>query len=321
MENEEKYLGYLKYTGDMVDGGFLDARKSAQALLGFDEAIRFFVYKEAPALRTTNFELPVRVKKGSWEIAIPEFVELIKLSGGVVVTAYGVKASQKMAERDFENIGLKDVFFKSLQAIQWVIKIGKHLGDLTIKEFSNVKFKENNELIGIQNAEGEFLYVPKNFLDFYVETTPKFLSRISELVEDERVLSVGVYQGGKLTEEKITRKDRVIFTQEDEDKEDVLFPELEHGQNVALQGEVTRGNEMSNTIGFGYQGHILTCYPESGSIVKFKPSLFLQCRIHGTITRLDEKGYLNSKRPKIIFTHIEPLEIEKENLSLFDENT
>jgi len=319
MENEEQYLGYLKYTGDMVDGGFLDARKSAQALLGFDEAIRFFVYKESPALRATDFELPVRIKKGSWEIVIPEWIELIKLSGGAIVAAYGVKASQKMAERDFENIGLKDIFSKSLQAIQWVIKIGKHLGDLTIKEFSNVKFKENNELIGIQNSEGEFLYVPKSFLDFYVETTPKFLSKISELVEDERVLSIGVYQNGKLTEEKITRKDRVIFTQEDE--EDVLFPELEHGQNVALQGEVTRGNETTNTIGFRYQEHILTCHPESGSIVKFKPSLFLQCQIQGTITRLDEKGYLNLKKPKIIFTHIEPLGIEKENLSLFDENT
>ena len=78
-------------------------------------------------------------------------------------------------------------------------------------------------------------------------------------------------------------------------------PELEHGQNVVLQGEVTRGNEMSNTMGFSYQGHILTCYPESGSIVHFKPSLFLQCRIYGSITRLDEKGYLNSKKPKIIF--------------------
>jgi len=218
-----------------------------------------------------------------------------------------------MAERDFENIGLKDIFSKALQGIQWVIRIGKHLGDLTIKEFSNVKFKENNELIGIQNSGGEFLYVPKNFLDFYVKTTPKFLSKISELVEEERALSIGVYQDGQLIEETVTRKDRIIFTQEDED-EDVLFPELEHGQNVVLQGEVTRGNEMSNTIGFRYQEHILTCYPQSGSIVQFKPSLFLKCRIHGSITRLDEKGYLNSKRPKIIFNHIEPIENKEPSL-------
>jgi len=195
MEQEEKYLGYLKYQGEMVNDGFMDARKSAQALLGFDEAVRFFVFQQAPDLRKIDFEFPVRVKKGSWKIVIPE---LIKLAGSVVVTAYGVKAAQKMAERDFEGIGLKDIFHKSLLAIQWVIRIGKHLGDLTLKKFESVKFKDNNQLIGIRNSEGEFLYVPKEFLDFYVASNPRLLGKISELVEEQRVLSVGVYQDGQL---------------------------------------------------------------------------------------------------------------------------
>lgn len=149
MEQEEKYLGYMKYRGKLVDEGFMDARKSAQALLGFDEAVRFFTFQQAPELRKADFELPVRVKKGSWEIVIPDTIALVKLVGGGIATAYGLKAAQKMAERDFENFGLKDVFQKSLLAIQWVIRIGKHLGDLTLKKFDSPLFKDNNQLIGI----------------------------------------------------------------------------------------------------------------------------------------------------------------------------
>ncbi len=299
----------------------MDARQSAQALLGFDEAIRFFVSQQVPELKGQDFEFPVRVRKGTWEIVIPELIDLIKVGGSVVVTAYGMKAAQKMAEKDFEGIGLKDLLQKSLLAMQWVIKIGKHLGDLTLKTFKDVKFKDGNNLVGIRNSEGEYLYIPKEYLDMYVATNPRLLKKMSELIEEERTLSIGVFQNGELTEETVTRKYRRIFTFEEEEQADVLFPELKHGQKVVLEGEVTRGNEMSNTIGFSYQGHILTCTPESGSIVRFKKSLFLKCRIHGLISRLDEKGSLLAKRPKIIFSNIEPLEADPSQQVLFEDDT
>ena len=54
--DDEKYLGYLKYSGELVDRGFFDARKSAQALIGFDEAIRFFVGEQTPELKQADFE-------------------------------------------------------------------------------------------------------------------------------------------------------------------------------------------------------------------------------------------------------------------------
>lgn len=228
MNREEEQLGFVKYTGELVKDGYLDARKSAQALLGVDEAVRFFVYQQAPDLRKSDFEFPVRVRKSSWEIVI----------GGIVL-AYGVKAAQKMAEKDFADVGMKDVLKKALSAIQWVIKIGKHLGDLTIKKFENIKFQEDNQLIGIRNSEGEYLYVPKEFLKFYVAATPSLLRKMSEVVEEERSLSVGVYQDGILVEETITRRNRKIFTHEEDQEEEQLFPELQHGQSVVLEGEVT----------------------------------------------------------------------------------
>lgn len=310
MEREEGQLGYVKYSGELVKDGYLDARKSAQALLGVDEAVRFFVFQQAPELRAVDFEFPVKVKKGSWEIVI----------GGILL-AYGAKAAQKMAENDFKDIGLKDVFKKALSAIQWMIRIGKHMGDLTIKKFENVQFRDNNGLIGIRNSQGEYLYVPKEFLDFYASASPALLKKMSEVVEEERSLSVGIYDGQAVIEETVTRKHRQIFTHEVEEPGELLFPELEHGQSVVLEGELTRGNEMSNTVGIGYQGHILTGLPEVGSVVRFKPSLFLRCRVYGRVSREDEKGRLDARRPRIIFTRIEPLESDDDNHQLFGENT
>ena len=56
---------------------------------------------------------------------------------------------------------------------------------------------------------------------------------------------------------------------------------------------------MTNTIGFWYKEHVLTCIPKSGSIVRFKKHLFLQCQIIGEITRLDKNGKPTEFRPKI----------------------
>jgi hypothetical protein len=308
MAREEGQLGFIKYTGDLVRDGYLDARKSAQALLGIDEAVRFFIFQQAPSLRTSEFEFPVKIKKGSWEIVV----------GGILL-AYGVKAAQKMADNDFADVGMKDALKKALLGIQWIIRIGKHLGDLTIKRFEhgNVQFRENNQLIGIRNSQGEYLYIPKEFLDFYISANPSLLKKMSEVIEEERILTVGVFENDILVEETVTRRHRKIFTHEQDQEEEHLFPELAHGQNVTLEGEVTRGNEMSNTIGIGYQGHILTGIPEVGSIVRHKASLFLRCRIYGHVTREDEKGRLDARRPRIIFTRIDPLESDTENPSLF----
>ncbi len=169
MNSEKGQIGFAKYSGKLVKDGYMDARKSAQALLGFDEAVRFFIYQQNSKLKLEDFEFPVKVEKGSWTIVVGAV--------GVIITAYGMKAAQKMAEKDFDDVGLADVLKKSLSGIQWVIKIGKHLGDLTIKKFNNSKFKDNNQLVGIKNAEGEYLYVPKEFLDFYVSASPTILKK------------------------------------------------------------------------------------------------------------------------------------------------
>jgi hypothetical protein len=320
-ENEE-YIGYIQYCGKLVDNGLLDARKSAQALLGFDEAIRFFVGCQNPEFKEIDFELPVRIRQGSWEALIPDVIFWLKAAAGTALTgaltAYSIKAAQKMAENDFSNVGLKTIIIKSIESIQWVIRIGKHLGTLSIKKFKGVKFRNENSEIGLPNAEGEYLWVPKAYLDLFVKSPKSLLERVTDLVEDERVLIIGLFKKGKEINERVTLPYKCIFASKDED--DMLFPELKHGMKVTLEGEVAKGNKSSNSIGFIYEGYTLTAYPATGSVVRYKPSLFVNARITGTINRIEDGGGTVARKPKIIFTDIVPLEGSSKNLPLFDDD-
>lgn len=61
MEND--YLAYFKLKGKSVEGGYLDARKSAEVLLGIDEALRFFLSRKVPEFAKVEFEIPVRIRR------------------------------------------------------------------------------------------------------------------------------------------------------------------------------------------------------------------------------------------------------------------
>lgn len=313
---EERYIGYIKYDGPLVEEGLMDARKQAQALLGLDSALRYFIGKQAPDFRNLDFEIPVRVRKGSWEALIPETISgWVQAGLGVIATAYFSKAAQKMAEKDFSDFGITDLFRNAIDALKWFAKIGKHMGDVAVRSFENTKFTDNNNLIGIRNNDGEYLYVPKNILDMYISCNPKILEKLAENIEKGRELKIGTISDGVIDEVSIESDEKSIFCEEDTElDEEVLFPELVHGDDVVLDGEVTRENKTSNSMGFKYKDHILTAYPESGSIVPYKPLLFLECRLYGTINRLDEKGRIAARKPKIFFSHLEPLEKEENDL-------
>ena len=130
-------------------------------------------------------------------------------------------------------------------------------------------------------------------------------------------LGIGSISEGEIDEVSITKDEKGIFYEEEEElDEEFLFPELVHAEDVVLDGEVTRENKTSNSMGFKYKDHILTAYPESGDIVPYKPLLFLKCRLYATVSRLNEKGRIAARRPKLVFRHLEPLDNE-ENDDLF----
>ncbi|QTP54765.1 hypothetical protein HNO51_08775 [Billgrantia sulfidoxydans] len=317
---EEKYLGYIKYDGPLIEDGLMDGRRQAQALIGFDSAIRYFIGKLAPDLQNLDFEIPVRIRKGSWEALIPETVAGWTQAGlGVVATAYLTKAAQKMAEKDFSDFGFKDIFRASLDGVKWFARIGKHMGDVSIRKFSDVRFDSSKGLIGIVNAQGEILYVPKHMIEIYSQCPANILENIANNITYGRNLVIGSVEDDILDEVTIDNGEKYIFCQDEQEKEnEILFPDLEHGTEVVLEGEVTRENKTSNSMGFKYNDHILTSYPEIGSIVQYKHLIFSECRLYGRVSRLDEKGRLSARRPKLIFRHLEKIRGD-ENYDLFNQ--
>lgn len=318
---EERYIGYIKYDGPLVEDGMMDGRRQAQALLGFDAALRYFIGQLEPELQSLDFEIPVRIRKGSWEALIPDTVAGWAQAGlGVVATAYLTKAAQKMAENDFSDFGFKDIFRASFDGLKWFVRIGKHMKDLSIRKFYDVRFDGSKGLIGIVNPQGEILYVPKRVLDIYSHCPSDILERIADNITDGRCLVIGSVEGESSDEVRIDVTEKYIFCQDKEEGEEdeVVFPELEHGAEVVLVGEITRENKTSNSMGFKYNDRILTAYPEIGSIVQYKHLIFSKCRLYGRVSRLDENGQLNAKKPKLFFNRLEEIR-DGETYDLFNQ--
>jgi len=322
MEND--YLAYFKLKGKSVEGGYLDARKSAEVLLGIDEALRFFLSRKVPEFAKVEFEIPVRIRKGSWEALIPQDIwDWVTLIAGTGTSTYVITALKEMAKNDVGDKGLKDLFKFSVKGIKWAINISKHLKTTVKKKFEKTKVKDEDGVIfiGIQNEEGEVLYVPKIFLELFTQIPAHLFSKIAKIVDEEREFLVDFIEEEKndvddyIGHASITKHDKNIFYEEKDD--DVLFPELMHGSYVELEGHVTRGNKSSNSIGFEYNGHILTCHPKKGNIIKDKDLLFTDCVIKGHVDRLDSTGKFIEKRPRIIYNQLIPLDNLK-SPSLFD---
>ncbi len=329
MDKEEAYIGYLRYTGQSVENGLLDIKKSAEALLGFDEVLRYFLIKEDPRLLGYDFEIPVRIKKGSWEAAIPEVIDKLFSPAGIGYAALGTYATvtaSKAAQEGLFSTGLvkdiKGTFKAALKSVQWVIKIGSRIGMLK-KNLNKVKLSSNGEEILVPDDQGIFLTVSKKYFDRYVECPPRLFSKNAKIIDKNRVLEFGVYDAGKEEKVRINESEKQIYYIEGEENE-IILPELTDGQQVELEGIITRGNEKTNTVGFEYKEHILTCIPQEGSITVYKTKIISHLRNHifprvimkGTVDRVSIEAQFKEKKPRIIFSDIIPLEKEESDLKL-----
>lgn len=330
MDIEEKYIGYLKYSGKTVESGLLDAKKSANALLGFDEIIRYFLVKEDARLATLDFEIPVRIKKGTWEIAIPEIIDkLISFEGMLTVagTAYLTATAKKAANEGLFEVGLakdiKTTFRAAVKSVQWVLKIGTRIGMLN-KRYEGVKISESGQEFLVPDTNGDTINVPKKYFELYQECPPKLFKKNAEIIDHDKTLEVGLFENGREEKVKISQTERQYFYSEEEENE-ILFPDLKDGERVELEGIITRGNEKTNTIGFEYKEHILTCVPKDGSIANFKYKIispqenhfFPKVKIIGFVERISAKDEFKEDRPRIIFSEIVLLEKEVTNSKLF----
>ncbi|MFA6097456.1 MAG: hypothetical protein WC788_07565 [Candidatus Paceibacterota bacterium] len=327
----DKFIGYLKYSGKSVEDGSLDIRKSAEALLGFDEALRYFISKESSSLKDINFEIPVRIRKGSWEAVIPVIIDKVLSPEGVAMT-YAATVAKKAAEDGFVSTGaakdINSILKGALISVQWTIRIACHVGTFAKKKFDNVRINNKNIqeiIIGIPDCQHKYLEVPKKYFDLFVECPRKIFSKNARLIEKERVLEIGVFKENSTERVSVTEDNKSVFYSEDDE---ILFPELKHGQFVELEGGITRGNEKTNTIGFEYRGHILTCRPANGDLANFKGKIVSQeedhfcprIKIIGVVDRTDKFGSFKEKKPLIIFSNIIQLEVKDKRQSLFNKD-
>lgn len=304
LEREE--IGFMKFSGDGVLSGVIDAGSAGLALVGLDETIRFFNEKQSPEFAKLDYQIPVRTTEGSWMAWI---LAPAALAGGAFALSYLKKAGEKMAENDFKEIGLKDVLKKSINAIQFLIRLVKHTKRLQGWDVKNISWRNNNSEIGILNSNGEVIYLPIEYFRWFESLPPHIVSKITSVVAQDRSLSIGVRLNNEFEEVTVNVEEKTYFSSNEiEFDEEYLFPELKHGDIVKLEGKLTRGNESSNSIGFEYENHILNCIPESGSIRRYKPALFLRCIVQGTITRMSKQRMVSEKRPTIIIQNIIPLE-------------
>lgn len=107
--NDESIFAVIKYEGKLVEDGFLDARKAGEALWGIDESLRYFIYQEEPQVQKIEFEIPVRIQKGSWEALFPSNLDEVLIK---TVLAWGAgkyfgQALSEMGKNDFQNFGFK----------------------------------------------------------------------------------------------------------------------------------------------------------------------------------------------------------------------
>ncbi len=316
------YLAYIKYEGKLVEDGYLDARKSAEILIGIDEVIRFFLFQENKESAKLDMDIPIRVKKGSWmAILPPDLTVWIITAIGTGITAYGATALNTIAKNDFKDVTSKDIAKKIVKGIKWTIEIIKHLKKKKVKQFpeAKIELKGGIQMVGIPNENGKLLFVPLEYLELYTKVPEKLLDKLTKQIEVERELEIDFSEEykGDLDDTgepaKITYAEKSLFFEEKEE-DDILFPELIHGQYVELDGHLSRGNEKTNTLGFEYANHILTCIPYEGSIKSEKQTLFTNCTIKGYVDRLAKDGTYKEKRPIIRYLEIENNDEEKLDL-------
>jgi hypothetical protein len=311
----DDFLGYIRIDGPDIEAGHVDFQSISHIIVGTEKILTHFLSKYDSSINDrVEVNFPVEVRQGCWEILIPVSAAAALLVGRPL-SAYLTEAAKELAKNDVGDKTTKEVLVSAIRSAQTAIKIAKHLGTMKHKHDLTATVK-NAQHITIKNSQGREIIVSKKDLEDY-QTTPKDLfSDISYPAVDERSVHIGYIDRGTPTDQAITSDDRGIFYPDDDEKEE-LFPELEHGQTVDIEGKVTRGNQRTNTIGFEYKGHILTCSPINNYVSNFLQAHYRKCIMHGIVSRQNEVGE-DIGRPRIYFTSLNVVtETDKESQQHF----
>jgi len=144
--------------------------------------------------------------------------------------------------------------------------------------------------IELTNSRMEKIIVTPAELEAYRTTPPTKLRELvtmvgrhtSLYVDDKPITSTDIPD----TAEEVDFMDRRVFDSRDMEQNDRLaFPELTQDMHVYLEGELTRGNARTDTLGFSYDGRILKAIPPDGGVKGVRDSLFGPVRIDAYVDR------------------------------------
>ncbi|SFU81339.1 hypothetical protein SAMN05216350_105312 [Polaromonas sp. YR568] len=307
-------VGFLKYSGEGMQNGVIDAGSAGSALVGLDEALRFFNTRQSPDFAILSYDIPVQTRAGSWEALILAGAAV----GGAFALGYAKKAGEKLAENDFKDIGIKHALKKSMSALQWLAKLKKHTRRSRGWQIERIEPVGPIDIAVVINSKGEELPVPLEYMKWFHQMPPRLLLKMTSVIRTDRLLTIGSIDGSKVEQVTIVEEDKHLFenVENEEFEEAVLFPELVDGAWAQLIGRLIRGNEASNTVGLEYQGHVINCVPESGSVRQYKLALFLRCKVEGRVTRHAKNRFVADRRPTLILSGVTPLEVDGQ-LGLF----
>lgn len=301
-------LGFVKYSGKSLIDGVIDAGSAGSALVGLDEAVRFFNSQQSPDFSTFQYDVPVQTRTGSWEAVVVASAAI----GGAFALGYAKKAGEKLAENDFKDLGLKDVLKKSMSAVQTLATLIKHTRRSRNWDRVRIEPSLGTDTVLVANDNGDELSIPIEYFRWYQQLPPRLLVKMTSVIRADRVLTIGVVRAAGVQEVTIVEEEKSLFnqSQEDEYEEALLFPELHHGAEAKLEGRLIRGSEASNSVGLEYMGHVINCVPAHGNIRQYKAALFLHCKVEGKITRHAKNRFVADRRPTLIVEKVTPLEID-----------
>lgn len=318
-----KCLAYVKYEGEDINHGVFDARDAANALLGIDKAVRYYVEREIPELRGVKYDFPVKIQEGSWEVLIPSNVDqLIKVFGisGIGVFAYTyLKATAEKAAKDgmLTTGVVKDIrnaFSSAVLMIQRVLAYVKHMGGFN--KNPKVKFDEGSEIVTVYNKEGVPLSFQSRYLEIILKCPSSLLAEMVLPIRIKRSLRIGLYNAnGELREESVNESEKELFCDEPQELDEL--PELKDGESVTLKGRIVRANEKEQSLGFQYNGHVITCKPAKGmTLASFKSGIISSrsgklyqsdVEVSGDVERVAVDGRYKTK-PRIFVNSVVPID-------------
>lgn len=306
--------GFIRVDGDDIIAGQIDIQTARAILDGTQSTFDYLLKKEDSSLaKIKNINYPITTREGCWELLVPFGAYVAGAASGAFTTglnAYAKTTGTKLAEKQFTQKENRELFESAFKKLEVVIKISQHLGVIDRKTPLDIKLVDyKSKKILLKNQHGNVLSITTDELDIFRECPEKLLRSLASVVTDYRTVSIGYMKDGKIHESVIDRDTKEIFAPEDDPQIPVL-PELLNGEYRTLRGYVSRGNQITNTIGFQYNGHVVTCEPNDKLISGYLNAHYKTCEITGLIVRTSNAEVALGKRdrPKIIFDNLTVIE-------------